>query len=293
MTKHEAPHACLHTTRLNLDLAVETLLLLALICLGLGTHDTTTPVFLGLLMLVKISLLDSRDEFGKLRLVFAADLSDGEGGGSLLVHNSSETGLALDDRVRDAHLSAQSREEDDKLDGVHIVRDEHESGLLGLDQSNDMVQAILDGEGLLADILLLLALSDSSGLLTQTLLLLGLGLRAVLVEELEGLGGGVAVKGVVKLGDRRGHLEAQVQDLALALKADILRPSHHAREVALGLDVLADTEVAGAALEQRVLCGLLTTRASLGGRERGRCGLLARCFRGLSLRRTISRLFNL
>lgn len=63
----------------------------------------------------------------------------------------------------------------------------------------------------------------------------------------------VAVSNVLELGDGRGDLQTHVEDLLLALKADICRPAHHAREVALGLDVLADAIVSGALLEERVL----------------------------------------
>ena len=171
----------------------------------------------------------------------------------LLVDDSSETSLALNNSVWDTHLTAESWEVDDELDWVNIVGDEDESSLLGLDQSNDVVETVLDGVWLLADILLLLALSNGGGLLVQTLLLLGLGLWSVLVEELEGLGGSVAVEGVGELGNRRRDLEAHVQDLLLALKADVLGPLDEAGEVALGLDILADTEVAAARLEERVL----------------------------------------
>lgn len=106
----------------------------------------------------------------------------------------------------------------------------------------------------------------------ETLLLLSLGLRSVLVEKLERLGGGVSVEGVGELGDGRRHLEAQVQDLLLALKTDILWPPindflayatqhpqfvgdllHHARQVALGLDILTNAEVSGSLLEEGVL----------------------------------------
>lgn len=116
-----------------------------------------------------------------------------------------------------------------------------------------MVQTVLDSVGLLADVLLLLALLDGGGLLEETLLLLGLGLRAVLVEELEGLGGGVLVENVLELGQGRRNLETDLEDLLLALEADVLGPLDHAGDVALGLDVLADTEVAGALLDEGVL----------------------------------------
>lgn len=171
----------------------------------------------------------------------------------LLVNNSSQAGLALDNGVRNTHLAAESGQEDDQLNRVDIVGDQNQGSLLVLDQANDVVQTVLDGVGLLGDILLLLALLDGGGLLQQTLLLLGLGLRAVLVEELEGLGSGVLVEDVLELGDRWGHLQAHVEDLLLALETNILGPLHHAGDIALGLDVLTDTEVAGALLDERVL----------------------------------------
>jgi len=52
-----------------------------------------------------------------------------------------------------------------------------------------VVEAVLGGVGLLAGVLLLLALSDSGGFLGQALLLLGLRFRSVLVKELERLSG--------------------------------------------------------------------------------------------------------
>ena len=58
---------------------------------------------------------------------------------------------------------------------------------------------------------------------------------------------------MLELGNRRRDLQAHVEDLLLALKTDVCGPSHHAREVALGLDVLADAIVTGALLDERVL----------------------------------------
>jgi hypothetical protein len=171
----------------------------------------------------------------------------------LLVHNSAETSLALDDGVRHAHLPAQCGKEDDKLDGIDIIRDEHQRCLLRLDESNNVVETILDSVWLLADILLLLALRNGRSLLVQPLLLLLLRLRSVLREQLEDLRCGVAVEGVRELRNRRGHFEAHVEYLALALQAYVFGPFHHAREVALRLDVLADTEVAGLTFDEGIL----------------------------------------
>ena len=61
----------------------------------------------------------------------------------------AETSLALDNDVRDTHLAAESGEEDDKLDGVDIVSDDDERRLLGLNEGNAVVQAVLDEQGLL------------------------------------------------------------------------------------------------------------------------------------------------
>lgn len=244
----------------------------------------------------------------KLANDYSCHVDDAEA--HLLVDDRAETGLALHNGVWDTHLLAESRKEDDELDGVDIVGDEDKRSLLVLNETDDVVETVLDGVRLGADVLLLLAILNGGGLLGETLLLLGLGLRAVLVEELESLGSGVAVKDVLELSDRRRDLEAHVQDLALALEADVLGPSHHAREVATGLDVLANTEVAGALLDERVLfnvsiactvlqsaergdeityLGLLLRDASLSLREGwGRSWLLSRLWR-LSLRKPISK----
>lgn len=44
-----------------------------------------------------------------------------------------------------------------------------------------------------------------------------------------------------------------MQDLALALEAHVLGPFHHAREIAAGLDVLTNAEVAGTFFDEGVL----------------------------------------
>lgn len=119
------------------------------------------------------------------------------------------------------HLPAESREVDNELDGVDVVGDQDEGSLLVLDEANNVVETVLGDVGLLADILLLLALRDGGSLLGETLLLLGLGLGTVLVEDLESLGGEVTVGNVLELGNRRGDLQAHVEDLLLALKADV------------------------------------------------------------------------
>ena len=251
---------------LDLDGGLDGLALLLLAVVGLGAHDTTTPVTAGLLVLVGVALLDGREELGELGLVLGAGLGQGQDGRGLLVDDGTETGLALDDGVRDTHLAAESGQEDNQLNGVDVVGDQDKGSLLVLNQADNVVQTVLDVVGLLGDILLLLALGDGGGLLVQTVLLLSLGLGAVLGQELEGLSSGVAVQGVLELSDRRGNLQTHVQNLLLALQADIFGPLHEARQVALGLDVLADTEVTGTLLDERVLDGVSPLASSLSRR---------------------------
>jgi len=73
----------IHSSRLDLDGALKCLALLLLAGVGLGTHDTTSPVALALLVLLGVTLLDGLDQLGELRLILRADLSDGEDSGGL------------------------------------------------------------------------------------------------------------------------------------------------------------------------------------------------------------------
>lgn len=212
--------------KLDLDRTLNCLSLLLLSCHSLGPHDTTTPVASVLLVLVVEAVVDGADELAELVLVLLLDLRQGDNSGRLLVDNRAEPGLTLDDGVRNAHFPAESGQVDDQLDGINVVGDQHESGLLVLNQTDNVVETVLDSVWLLADILLLLAFGDGGGLLLKTLLLLGLGLWTVLVEKLQGLSGRVSVQSVLELGDRRWDLESQVEDLLLSLKSDILWPSN-------------------------------------------------------------------
>ena len=167
--------------------------------------------------------------------------------------NSSETSFALNNTVRNTHLTAESGKKDDELNWVDIVGNQDERSLLVLNETNNVVKAVLDGIWLLADILLFLALGDSSSLLMETLLLLGLRLWAVFVEKLEALGSEVAVESIRELRYCRGNLKTEIQDLLLPLKTDVLGPFDEAGEVTTGLDILTDAEVARTLLKERVL----------------------------------------
>ena len=69
------------------------------------------------------------------------------------MHDGSEACFTLHDDVGNAHLAAQSGEEDDELDGVDVVRDDDECGFLGFDEGDDVVEAVLDEEGFLGVLL--------------------------------------------------------------------------------------------------------------------------------------------
>ena len=77
---------------LDLDGALEGLGLLCGLGVGLSAHDATTPVTLGLLVLLHVALLDGLDDLGKLRLVLGADLGDGDDSGGLKVIVSNRRG---------------------------------------------------------------------------------------------------------------------------------------------------------------------------------------------------------
>ena len=82
--EHGITEECRNLDCLDLDGALEGLSLLGGLGLGLGTHDAATPVALGLLVLLGVTLLDGLDELGKLGLVLGANLGDGADGGGLV-----------------------------------------------------------------------------------------------------------------------------------------------------------------------------------------------------------------
>lgn len=74
---------CQFYQHLDLDGRLKSLALLLSTCVGLGSHDTTTPVSLGLLILLGVALLDGRDELGELSLVLGSDLGESDNSSSL------------------------------------------------------------------------------------------------------------------------------------------------------------------------------------------------------------------
>lgn len=77
-------------------------------------------------------------------MILALDVLDGQDSRGLLVYNRAKASLALDNDVGNAHLSAEGREVDNQLNRIYIVSDNDQSGLLGFDEGNCMVEAVLD-----------------------------------------------------------------------------------------------------------------------------------------------------
>jgi len=242
---------------------------------GLVAADTSAPLAAVVFIFVGEVGFGRADEGSELLLVLALDVLQGDDGSGLLVHHCAETGFTLDDDIWHTHLPAESGDEDDELDGVDVVGDHYERGLLGFDERDTVVQAVFNEEGFLG-LLLFLSVSSVFGLCVQTGFLLLLCLRTVLVKELEELGSSVLVQGVGELGKRRRDLETTVEDNLLALKTDVFGPFEETGQVGLGLNVLTDSKVFRPRLEERVFGGLGLTLGEGCG-----CGFLTGLFYGL------------
>lgn len=264
---------------------------------GLLREVSTSPVSSVLIGLVKEVGLGGRDKIGELSLILGTHLLDDSNSGSLLVHKSADGSLGLDNDVRNTHLAAKSGEEDNKLDRVDVGGNDNKTGLLGLNEGDTVVETVLHKKRLLAIGLgvSLLAVGNILGGSSETGLLLLLGLGSVLVEQFEQVCGRVLVKGVSELRNRRGNLQALVQNNLLSLQTNIFGPLDESSKVSGRLNVLAcggikvmsvvgllclddcvlltDTEVSGLLFEERVL-GSLVASFSLGVGSSG--GLLGR-----------------
>lgn len=83
--------------------------------LALGSQLTTTPVSADLIGTVVVVSFDGLHQLGEIGTIRVVDLGQGNSGACLAVHQSSETSLALDDAVWDAHFAAQGWQKEDNL----------------------------------------------------------------------------------------------------------------------------------------------------------------------------------
>lgn len=149
------------------------------------SEDTTTPSLSELFVVVVVGV-EEGDEAFELGLVLISDFSEGDGGGGLLVDELAESSFTLNEGEGDVVLSAELGQEDNELNGVNVVGDKHELGLLVLNEGGDVVKTELDDDGLLGLHLLVVGLSLSSSDLTGLLLSSSLG--SVLSQELDEVG---------------------------------------------------------------------------------------------------------
>lgn len=80
----------------------------------------------------------------ELFLILALHVLEGEYRSRLLVHDCTKASLRLHNYIRNTHFSAQCRKEDNKFDGIYVVGDNDQICLLGLDERDNVVQAVLD-----------------------------------------------------------------------------------------------------------------------------------------------------
>jgi hypothetical protein len=209
--------------------------------------ESTTTILLHLFgVLVVVLFLGEGNQVSEVSAELGVDVGDGENGSSLLVNNLTQSGLTLNNDVRDTHLNAQSGQPHDDLNRINVVGNNDQLSLLRLNQRSNVVDTHLDKLGLLGISLRLGLLSS----IEQTLLLGGLVLRAVSVQNLEQGGSSILVQSVGKLVDHRGDLQAVQQNTVLSLEANIFGPANEVGHIALGGDILTNTEVLGGLFEQ-------------------------------------------
>ena len=115
--------------------------------LALGSSLESAHQLAQLLVLVEVSP-EGSSQVVDLTLVLLSHVSQGHHCSILLVDQSAEGSLSLDEGVGDVQLSAEVGQPDDKLDGIDVVGDHNQLGLLVLDELGDVVEAELEVVGL-------------------------------------------------------------------------------------------------------------------------------------------------
>jgi hypothetical protein len=211
------------------------LLLSLLLCCGKGgfvleAHDLTTVSLHGYGVTAVEVISGLLDQESEVSLILLVNFSNGNNGGGPLVHDLSESFLALNNYIGNVLLPAQSGQPQDKLERINIVRDDDQLGLTSLNEGGDVVKTVVNDLGLG----IRSGLSTSSSLTDQTGLLLGSGLRTVFIEEREEGLGIALVERVGELVNSGRNLQSLQQNLTLSLKTDVLRPTYKASQVSLG-----------------------------------------------------------
>jgi len=150
--------------------------------LVLDAHNTTSPGAAEIVVIVEL-FHEFVGKGLKILEVFLVDLSEGKGGGSLLVDELAEVSLSTDEAEGDTLGSAESWEEDDHLNGINIVGDDDKLCLAFLNEVGDVVETELDVDGLAGG-----SLAAGVGLSFKSFFLIGSSLWAVFGKHLKELG---------------------------------------------------------------------------------------------------------
>lgn len=154
----------------------------------LDTHDTTAPLLeeLGVVVVLGLELLAELLEVDE---VLALHLSEGDAGGGLEVDKLAEVGLATDEAEGNTLLSAESGQVDDDLNGVDVVGDDDELGLVLLNEGGHVVEAELKVNRLVTLLGSALVGSTALSLVLESECLLLVLLWLVLGEQFKELSG--------------------------------------------------------------------------------------------------------
>ena len=84
------------------------------------------------------------DESRKFSFILALNVLQSHDSSSLFVYGCTELCFALDDDIRHAHLAAESRKEDNKLDRINVMCNDDKRSLHCFDEGNTVIQSIFD-----------------------------------------------------------------------------------------------------------------------------------------------------
>jgi hypothetical protein len=147
------------------------------------SQETTTPFSSQISIFIELSL-EGLNQVIEFSLILLSDTSQSDTTGSLLANQFSESCLTSDEAERNFLLSAELRKPDDGFNGINIISNDDKSSFLILNETSNIVQAVLDsnrGLGVSSGLVFSLEL----GSFQSSFSLLLLGLRLVLSEELQ------------------------------------------------------------------------------------------------------------
>ena len=215
----------------------------------LDSHDTTSVLSSESRVLV-VKRSEVTSESVEIVLILFLDLSESNAGCGLLVDKLTETGLVLDESIRDILLATEHREVENKLDGVDIASDEDEFGLVVLDERGDGAQTeLVDRVGVTG----LLVLATSGSFLLQSLGLLSFSLRLVFSQKLESFLSLVPLQSFLELGDLWWDTESLQKNLLLSLNSDVLWPLDESRQISLMHHITTNAVISRALLEESLV----------------------------------------